>query len=82
MHMHPAYAVFVEGDDHIADRYVGVLSVSLSTIKQYYDEKYDTYITTSDKHIAKIKLGSNVIEIDGVKKNIDKNRKTSYNTSH
>lgn len=37
----------------------------------YYDEKYDTYITTSDKHIAKIKLGSNVIEIDGVKKNID-----------
>ena len=41
MHMHPAYAVFVEGDDHIADRYVGVLSVSLSTIKQYYDEKYD-----------------------------------------
>ncbi len=41
MHMHPGYAVFVEGDDHIADKYVGVLSVSLSTIKQYYDEKYD-----------------------------------------
>ncbi len=41
MHMHPDYAVFVEGDDHIADRYVGVLSISLSTIKQYYDEKYD-----------------------------------------
>ena len=41
MHMHPAYAVFVEGDDITADRYVGILSVSLSTIKQYYDEKYD-----------------------------------------
>ena len=41
MHMHPAYAVFVEGDDIVADRYVGILSVSLSTIKQYYDEKYD-----------------------------------------
>ena len=41
MHMHPAYAVFVEGDDSVADRYVGILSVSLSTIKQYYDEKYD-----------------------------------------
>ncbi len=40
-HMHPEYAVFVEGSDEIADRYVGVLSVSLSTIKQYYDEKYD-----------------------------------------
>ena len=41
MHMHPDYAVFVEGDDPVADKYVGVLSVSLSTIKQYYDEKYD-----------------------------------------
>lgn len=40
-HMHPEYAVFVEGDDDIAARYVAVLSVSLSTIKQYYDEKYD-----------------------------------------
>ena len=36
-HMHPEYAVFVEGDDEIAARYVAVLSVSLSTIKQYYD---------------------------------------------
>ncbi len=40
-HMHPVYAIFVEGDDYIADKYVGVLSVALSTIKQYYDEKYD-----------------------------------------
>ncbi len=40
-HMHPEYAVFVEGDDEIASRYVAVLSVSLSAIKQYYDEKYD-----------------------------------------
>ncbi len=39
--MHPEYAVFVEGDDELASRYVAVLSVSLSTIKQYYDEKYD-----------------------------------------
>ena len=41
VHMHPEYAVFVEGDDEIAARYVSVLAVSLSTIKQYYDEKYD-----------------------------------------
>ena len=40
-HMHPEYAIFVEGDDDIASRYVSVLSVSLSSIKQYYDEKYD-----------------------------------------
>lgn len=40
-HMHPEYAIFVEGDDEVASRYVAVLSVSLATIKQYYDEKYD-----------------------------------------
>ena len=35
------YAVFVEGTDETAQRYVQILSVSLSSIKQYYDEKYD-----------------------------------------
>ncbi len=40
-HMHPEYAVFVEGDDVLAQSYMGILCVSLSSIKQYYDEKYD-----------------------------------------
>ncbi len=40
-HMHPEYAVFVEGEDVTAHTYIGVLSVSLSSIKQFYDEKYD-----------------------------------------
>ncbi len=40
-HMHPEYAVFVEGDDAAAKSYIGVLSVSLSSIKHFYDEKYD-----------------------------------------
>ncbi len=40
-HMHPEYAVFVEGEDSVAHNYIGVLSVSLSSIKQFYDEKYD-----------------------------------------
>ena len=40
-HMHPEYAVFVEGDDTAAQSYIGVLGVSLLNIKQYYDEKYD-----------------------------------------
>ncbi len=35
------YAVFVEGTDELAVRYAGILSVSFSSIKQYYDEKYD-----------------------------------------
>ncbi len=40
-HMHPEYAVFVEGEDVAAQNYIGVLSVALSNIKQFYDEKYD-----------------------------------------
>lgn len=39
--MHPEYAVFVEGDDELAVKYTALLAVSLSGIKQYYDEKYD-----------------------------------------
>ena len=39
--MHPEYAVFVEGEDAAAHSYIGVLGVSLSSIKQFYDEKYD-----------------------------------------
>lgn len=37
----PEYAVFVSGNDEAAQRYAMLLSVSLSSIKQYYDEKYD-----------------------------------------
>ncbi len=40
-HMHPEYAVFVEGEDGAALNYIGVLGISLSSIKQFYDEKYD-----------------------------------------
>ena len=40
-HMHPEYAVFVEGDDALAQNYTAIMAVSLSGIKQYYDEKYD-----------------------------------------
>ena len=35
------YAIFVSGSDELAQKYVQLLSVSLSSIKQYYDEKYD-----------------------------------------
>lgn len=37
----PDYAVFVEGSDQIASKYAGILAVTLSSIKQYYDERYD-----------------------------------------
>ncbi len=37
----PEYAVFVAGKDPEAQKYVKILSVSLNSIKQCYDEKYD-----------------------------------------
>ena len=37
----PEYAVFVSGSDPEAARYASLLAVSLNSIKQYYDEKYD-----------------------------------------
>ncbi len=35
------YAVFVAGNDYAAQKYAAILAVSLGSIKQYYDEKYD-----------------------------------------
>ena len=40
-HIKADYAVFVEGTDEMASRYAHLLAISLSSIKQYYDEKYD-----------------------------------------
>ena len=37
----PEFAVFVTGNDEVAQKYTKLLAVSLSNIKQYYDEKYD-----------------------------------------
>jgi carbohydrate diacid regulator len=37
----PDYAIFVEGSDQLASKYAGILAVMLSSIKQYYDERYD-----------------------------------------
>ena len=41
VHIKPDYAVFVEGSDEAASKYAGIIAISLSSIKQYYDEKYD-----------------------------------------
>lgn len=52
----------------------GVVMLSVDTIDiyfdkwLYYDEKYDTYITTTDTSVAKFKVNSNILEIDGVSK--------------
>ena len=38
---HNDYAVFVEGVDEAAARYASLLAISLQSIKQYHDEKFD-----------------------------------------
>jgi carbohydrate diacid regulator len=40
-HIKPDYAVFVEGIDDNAAKYANIMAITLSSIKQYYDEKYD-----------------------------------------
>ncbi len=40
-HLRPEYAVFVEGEDIVTQNYIGILAVSLSSFKQFYDEKFD-----------------------------------------
>ena len=37
----PEYAVFVEGVDELSSKYAEIIAITLSSIKQYYDEKYD-----------------------------------------
>lgn len=41
MQMHPDCAVFVDGDDESAASFAKLIAVSLNSIKQYHDEKYD-----------------------------------------
>ena len=36
------YILFVEGEDDLAKKYVGLLSVSFNGLKEYYEEKYDS----------------------------------------
>ncbi|MDR0946453.1 MAG: PucR family transcriptional regulator, partial [Ruminococcus sp.] len=40
-HGKPEYVVFVEGTDDAAVKFANVLAVTMSSIKTYYDEKYD-----------------------------------------
>ncbi len=40
-HSHCEYILFVEGADEAASRYAALLAVSLTSIKQFHDEKFD-----------------------------------------
>lgn len=37
----PEYIVFVEGGDELAEKIAGVLAISLGSVKEYYNEKFD-----------------------------------------
>ncbi|MCC8023581.1 MAG: helix-turn-helix domain-containing protein, partial [Clostridiales bacterium] len=38
---HPEYAVFIDGNDDASKKFADIIAVSLNSIKQHYDEKYD-----------------------------------------
>jgi len=39
--IHPEYAVFIDGTDELATKYVEITAVALTNLKQFFDEKYD-----------------------------------------
>lgn len=39
--IHPEYSVFIENNDILAQKNASIVAVALSSVKQYYDEKYD-----------------------------------------
>ena len=64
------YIVFIEGEDKFAEKMATVLAVSLSNIKNLYDEKYDTVIRGIDWTMGKTGALTptamfDTVEIDG-----------------
>ena len=39
--IHPEYAVFIDGEDELAIKYADLSAVTLNSLKQFFDEKYD-----------------------------------------
>ncbi len=39
--IHPEYAVFIDGEDEFAVKYADLSAVTLNSLKQFFDEKYD-----------------------------------------
>ena len=57
----PESAVFLNGEVLLSQNTIDILFDK----NLYYEEKYDTLITTSDHHRADLKVDSKIIEIDG-----------------
>ena len=73
-HPHSEYAVFVEGTDELAMRYACILAVSLSQIKQYYDEKYDRSNFVKNVILDNILPGDIYLKARELRFNADVNR--------
>ena len=73
-HIKADYAVFVEGTDEMAARYASILAISLSSIKQYYDEKYDRNNFIKNVVLDNILPGDIYIKARELHFNIDVNR--------
>lgn len=73
-HIKADYAVFVEGTDEMANRYAQILAVSLSSIKQYYDEKYDRNNFIKNVVLDNILPGDIYIKARELHFNVDVNR--------
>ena len=74
IHVKPDYAVFVEGTDEPAAKYAGIIAISLSGIKQYYDEKYDRNNFIKNVVLDNILPGDIYIKARELHFNIDVNR--------
>ena len=65
-HMKADYAVFVEGTDDAAAKYASILAITLSSIKQYYDEKYDRNNFIKNVVLDNVLPGDIVIKLSSI----------------
>ena len=73
-HMKPVYAVFIEGVDEAAAKYANILAITLSSIKQYYDEKYDRNNFIKNIVLDNVLPGDIVVKARELHFNADVNR--------
>jgi len=70
----PDYAVFVEGTDDVAAKFCAILAISLTSIKEYYDEKYDRSNFIKNVILENILLGDIYVKARELHFSVDVNR--------
>ena len=79
--MRHEYAIFVDGEDELAEKYARILSVSFGSIKQFYDEKYDrsNFVKNVILDAVGISSGTNVGSIANEAIGTSANKASIYN---